>query len=76
MGLPSQPGPAVVSDPRATKTSPWHDNVRHQYEAGRNLETLAEWYGVSRRTLAKWIVAAGGIIRPRQINLRRGPPAA
>jgi hypothetical protein len=51
--------------PRATRISPWQDNIRHMYEAGRDLETLSYWLNIHKNQLRRLIIDAGGKIRPR-----------
>lgn len=38
--------------------------IVRRYANGESLETLGEEYGVSARTVAKYVVSAGGILRP------------
>lgn len=52
-----------MTDPRATKVSPWQDNLRHLYEVGRSLEDLAFWHSLGKETMRALIVEAGGTIR-------------
>lgn len=51
---------------RATRVSPWQDNLRHMYEAnvpGRDLETLAKYSGIGKGTAKRLIIESGGKIR-------------
>lgn len=45
--------------PTAAKVSPWHDMLRHRYEAGSTISDLAYWYSTSRYQMSVWLTMAG-----------------
>lgn len=63
---PAPQGHAMSRETRPASCSPWHDNLRHMYEAGRSLEDLAYWYtGKNKTTMRRILLKAGTIIRKR-----------
>ena len=56
---------------QAATVSPWQDNLRHLYEAGRDLETLAHWHSLGKETVRRLIEEAGGTIRSRGPQRKR-----
>ena len=51
---------------------PWHDNIRHLYEAGRDMRTLCHWLSMAQQTLKRILWRTGAKMRPAGFQKRRG----